>query len=63
MLVKLANGIKTFRDVQETDMSGVILNQKETTWVVFLCWMQDSNPGSLEPNLQQTEYPLTNQLS
>ena len=22
--------------------------------VVFLCWMQDSNPGSLESNLQQT---------
>ena len=31
--------------------------------VVFLCWMQDSNPGSLEPNLQQTECPLTNRLS
>ena len=31
--------------------------------VVFLCWMQDSNPGSLEPNHQQTECPLTNQLS
>ena len=31
--------------------------------VVFLCWMQDSNPGSLERNLQQTECPLTNRLS
>ena len=32
--------------------------------VVFLCWMQGSNPeGSLEPNLQQTECPLTNRLN
>ena len=31
--------------------------------VVFLCWMQDFNPGSLEPNLQQTECPLTNRLN
>ena len=36
----------------------------ERRQVVFLCWMQDSNPeGSLEPNLQQTECPLTNRLS
>ena len=34
----------------------------ERRQVVFLCGMQDSNPGSLEPNLQQTECPLTNQL-
>ena len=35
----------------------------ERRQVVFL-WMQDSNPeGSLEPNLQQTECPLTNRLS
>ena len=27
--------------------------------VVSLCWIQDSYPGSLEPNLQQTAYPLT----
>ena len=31
--------------------------------VVFLCWMQDSNPGSQSPNRQQTECPLTNRLS
>ena len=31
--------------------------------VVFLCWMQDSNPGSQTPNPQQTECPLTNRLS
>ena len=31
--------------------------------VVFLCWMQDSNPGSQTPNRQQTECPLTNRLS
>ena len=30
---------------------------------VFHCWMQDWNPGSLEPNLRQTEFPLTNRLS
>ena len=30
---------------------------------VFLCWMQDSNPGSLTPNRLQTEYPLTNRPS
>ena len=30
--------------------------------VVFLCWMQDSNPGFLEPNVQQTECPLTNHI-
>ena len=34
----------------------------ERRTVVFLCWMQDSNPGSLEPNLQQTECPLTNRM-
>ena len=31
--------------------------------VVFLCWMQDSKPGSQTPNRQQTECPLTNRLS
>ena len=31
--------------------------------VVFLCWMQDSNPGSQRPNRQQTECPLTDPLS
>ena len=31
--------------------------------VVFHCWMQDSNPGSLDPNHQQTVFPLTNRLS
>ena len=32
--------------------------------VVFLCWMQDSNPsGSQTPNRQQTQCPLTNRLS
>ena len=30
---------------------------------VVLCWMQDWNPRSLEPNLQQTECPLTSWLS
>ena len=36
----------------------------ERRQVVFLCWMQDSNPsGSQTPNRQQTECPLTNQLS
>ena len=31
--------------------------------VVFLCWMQDSNPGSQTPNRPQSECPLTNRLS
>ena len=35
----------------------------EKSQAVFLCWMQDSNPGFLEPNLQQTEYPLANRMS
>ena len=35
----------------------------ERRQVVFLCWMQDSNPsGSKTPNRQQTECPLTNRL-
>ena len=36
----------------------------ERRQVVFLCWMQDSNPsGSQTPNRQQNECPLTNRLS
>ena len=36
----------------------------ERRQVVFLCWMQDSNPsGSQTPNRQQAEWPLTNRLS
>ena len=36
----------------------------ERRQVVFLCWMQDSNPsGSQTPNRQNTEWPLTNRLS
>ena len=31
----------------------------ERRQVVFLCWMQNSNPGSLEPNPHQPECPLT----
>ena len=35
----------------------------ERRQVVFLCWMQDSNPsGSQTPNRQQTECSLTNRL-
>ena len=32
----------------------------ERRQVKFICWMQDSNPGFLEPNLQPTECPLIN---
>ena len=32
----------------------------ERKQIVFLCWMQNSNPGSLELNFQQTECLLTN---
>ena len=35
----------------------------ERRQVVFICWMQDSNPGCLEPILQQTECLVTNRLS
>ena len=35
----------------------------ERRQVVYLCWMQDSNPRSQTPNRQQTECPLTNRLS
>ena len=35
----------------------------ERRQVVFLCWMQDSNPRSQTPIRQQTECPLTNRLS
>ena len=37
--------------------------QIERRQVVFLCWMQDLNPGSQTPNRQQTECSLTNRLS
>ena len=37
--------------------------QIERRQVVFLCWMQDLNPGPQTPNRQQTECSLTNQLS
>ena len=33
--------------------------QIERRQLVFLFWMHDSNPGHLEPNLQQTECLLT----
>ena len=35
----------------------------ERRQVIFLCWMQDSNPRSQTPIRQQTECPLTNRLS
>ena len=35
----------------------------ERRQVVFLCWMQDSNPSSQTPIRQQTECLLTNRLS
>ena len=37
--------------------------QIERTQVVFLCWMQDLNPGPQTPNRQQTECSLTNRLN
>ena len=37
--------------------------QIERRQVVFLCWMQDLNPGSETPSRQQTECSLTNRLS
>ena len=37
--------------------------QIERRQVVFLCWMQDLNPGPQTPIRQQTECSLTNRLS
>ena len=37
--------------------------QIERRQVVFLCWMQDLNPGPQTPNRQQNECSLTNRLS
>ena len=37
--------------------------QIERRQIVFLCWMQDLDPGSQTPNRQQTECSLTNRLS
>ena len=37
--------------------------QIERRQFVFLCWMQDMNPGPQTPNRQQTECSLTNRLS
>ena len=37
--------------------------QIERRQVVFLCWMQDLNPGSQKPNRQQTECSMTNRLT
>ena len=37
--------------------------QIERRQSVFLCWMQDLNPGPQTPNRQQTECSLTNRLS
>ena len=34
----------------------------ERRQVVFLCWIQDSNPGSQTPNRQQTECPHTGMI-
>ena len=36
---------------------------KNLNSTVFLCWMQDLNPGSQTPNRQQTECSLTKRLS
>ena len=35
----------------------------ERRQVIFLCWIQDSNPRSQTPTRLQTECPLTNRLS
>ena len=35
----------------------------ERRQIVIPCRMQDANSGSLKPNCQQTEYPLTNGMS
>ena len=61
---RLALAISMFLVVNFDALAQASDIQIERRQVVFLCWMQDSNPsGSQTPNRQQTACPLTNRLS
>ena len=56
--------IYMFVDVNIVDLAQASDIRIERRHLVFLCWLQDSNPsGSQTPNRQQTVCPLTNRLS
>ena len=62
-LSHLALAIYTFVVVNFDALAQASDIQIERRQVVFLCWMQDLNPGPQTPNRQQTECSLTNRLS
>ena len=62
-LSHLALAIYIFVVVNFDDLAQASDIQIERRQVVFLCWMQDLNPGSQTTNRQQTECSLTNRLS
>ena len=62
-LSHLALAIYIFVVVDFDDLAQASNIQIERRQVVFLCWMQDLNPGTQTPNRQQTECLLTNRLS
>ena len=62
-LSHLALAIYIFVVVDFDDLAQASNIQIERRQVMFLCWMQDLNPGTQTPNRQQTECLLTNRLS
>ena len=60
---RLALAIYIFVVVNSDALAQASDIQIERRQVVFLCWMQDLNPGPQTPNRQQTECSLTNGLS
>ena len=62
-LSHLALAIYIFVVVNFDALAQASVIQIERRQVVFLCWMQDLNPGSQTPNRQQTECSLTKRLS
>ena len=61
--LRLALAIYIFVVVYSDALAQASDIQIERRQVVFLCWMQDLNPGPQTPNRQQTECSLTNGLS
>ena len=62
-LSHLALAIYMFVVANFDDLAQLSDIQIERIQVVFLCWMQDLNPGPQTPIRQQTECSLTNRLS
>ena len=61
--LRLALAIYIFVVVNSDALAQASDIQIERRQVVFLCWMQDLNPGPQTPNRHQTECLLTNRLS